>query len=223
MAAIVYDTILTDQADPQQTVYYTSEASADQIAYPSSDTYNIMGPLYLPKIYGKDLTSFELCSSGTIAVTVKDVYSFLLDRVDDTVIFQTTGNAPLNLSSGDNASVLIDGQNSNVDVMAANAVSLAAAVAVSLSAAGSAASILLDGAASNIVISASNDVTQTASKDFNIWGEKPIIVLPGYDVYVGGRHDGMMEGSILTEIKNRTRRHLGAPLIILSYIIIYIL
>ena len=40
----------------------------------------------------------------------------------------------------------------------------------------------------------------------------PIIVLPGYDVYVGGRHDGMMEGSILTEIKNRTRRHLGAPL-----------
>ena len=170
MAAVVYDQILTDQADPKQTVYYTADAVADQIEYPTSDTYNIMGPLYLPKIYGKDLTSFELCSSGTIAVTVQDVYSFLLDRVDGAVVFQTTENAPLNLSSGDNASVLIDGQNSNVNVLAANAVSLAAA--------GSAASIFLDGAASNIVLTASNDVTQTASKDFNIWGEK---------VYINGK------------------------------------
>ena len=42
----------------------------------------------------------------------------------------------------------------------------------------------------------------------------------GFDLYVGGRHDGIMQptsddddaGPILTEIKNRTRRHMGVPL-----------
>ena len=45
---------------------------------------------------------------------------------------------------------------------------------------------------------------------------EPIVRMPGFDVFVGGRHDGLMtdaEGhEILTEIKNRTRRHMGVPL-----------
>lgn len=44
----------------------------------------------------------------------------------------------------------------------------------------------------------------------------PILEIDGFDVYVGGRHDGLMKDAegheILTEIKNRTRRHLGVPL-----------
>ena len=33
-----------------------------------------------------------------------------------------------------------------------------------------------------------------------------------YDVFLGGKHDGMMEDGTLTEIKNRMNRFLGAPM-----------
>jgi hypothetical protein len=40
----------------------------------------------------------------------------------------------------------------------------------------------------------------------------PLGTLPGFDVFVGGRHDGIMDDcACVTEIKNRVRRHLGVP------------
>jgi hypothetical protein len=36
--------------------------------------------------------------------------------------------------------------------------------------------------------------------------------LPGFDVFIGGRHDGIMDDrDCVAEIKNRVRRHLGVP------------
>lgn len=45
---------------------------------------------------------------------------------------------------------------------------------------------------------------------------RPLFEIDKFDIYVGGKHDGLMKDedghATLTEIKNRTRRHLGVPL-----------
>ena len=162
--SLAYDTILTDRTIPNTPVFYTSMAASNLIEYPASDTYNVMGPLYLPKIYGKDLTAFELASSGTIAVTIKDVYSFDLDRPDaNTVLFQTKNDDRLLLASSSNAAVLIDGINSLVAITASNEISLAAS---------NTAFVVIDGASKNLDVSACNNVTQVAGQDFNIWADR---------------------------------------------------
>ena len=171
---IPYDPIgvQTDRNIPKMAVNYTDGAAIDGLSYPTSDTYNVMGPLYLPKIYGKDLSVFELASSGSIAVTLKDVYAFLLDKdlTTGTVTFQTTENAALNLSSGSNAAVVIDGLGSNI--------SIASASDIWMNAGGSNAFVTLDGAGSNIFVGAASNITETAAQDFNIWGKR---------VYINGK------------------------------------
>lgn len=178
--SLAYDTILTDRNDPQQGVLYTSSAAADSLVYPTSDTYNVMGPIYLPKVYGKDLTSFEIASSGKIAVTLQDIYSFDLDRTADTVLFQTKNDDKLQLTSGSNASIVIDGPDALVSISASNQV---------LMNAGDKSYFALDN--SNIVASACNGVTATAGEDFNIWGKKVYI---NGKLVSGGSNDAMFFG-----------------------------
>lgn len=164
----LYDPIQTDRTNPKASVYYSANASGE-LTYPQADTYNVMGPLYLPKIYGKDLTAFELASSGKIAVTLSDVYSFDLvrDTATNTVNFQTQQNDQLTLGSGSNAAVNIAGASSNVWITASNAISLLSA--------GSNASLVVGGAASNVDLHAKNNVTAIAKNDFHIWGSNVYI------------------------------------------------
>ena len=160
--SLVYDQIYTDLAIPKKDVSYTAQAAVDGISYPASDTYTAMGPLYLPKVYGKDLTAFEIASSGIIAVTLKDVYAFDLDMPDaHTVAFQTTNNSALLLSSGSNAAVTIDGQNSNVSIAALKNVTAAASSALTLTASNN-VSLTLDGTLSNATLSALKNVSASA-------------------------------------------------------------
>lgn len=58
--------------------------------YPLQDTFNTSATLHLPRIYGKDLTAFEIASSGKIAVTLSDVYSFDLERRGESNVFLQT-------------------------------------------------------------------------------------------------------------------------------------
>lgn len=83
-------------------INYKTQGDFDTLQYPPSDTYSILGPLYLPKVYGKGLSTFELASSGTIAVTLRDVYAFDLEMPENTntVKFNTRDNKELNLASG---------------------------------------------------------------------------------------------------------------------------
>ena len=48
--------------------------------YPDFQTVSTFGPLYLPQIYGSNMSSFELASSGSIALTARDVTSLMMDR-----------------------------------------------------------------------------------------------------------------------------------------------
>lgn len=60
--------------------------------YPQSNIVDVLSTVYLPRIYGKDLSAFEIASSGKIAVTLSDIYSFDLERRSDSnVVFQGIG------------------------------------------------------------------------------------------------------------------------------------
>ena len=57
---------------------YTSGSPA--VTYPEPDMYNVFGPIWLPRVYGKDLSMFEVASSGTIALTLNDIHSLDFER-----------------------------------------------------------------------------------------------------------------------------------------------
>ena len=70
MSVVTYDQI-TNSAD---LINYI-QGSTNLYMYPDSNTTTVSGPIWLPKIYGKDLTAFEIASSGKIAITINDVHS----------------------------------------------------------------------------------------------------------------------------------------------------
>lgn len=73
--SVTYDT-LTNSTD---TIQYTLNATN---TYMDSNFVSTFGPIWLPRIYGKDLTAFEIASSGKIALTVNDVHSIDITRAD---------------------------------------------------------------------------------------------------------------------------------------------
>jgi hypothetical protein len=84
--------------------------SNNEIGYPSADTYNVFGQLYLPRIYGKDLSGLEIASSGKVAISLYDEHVFDLNKVDRTVVIETLSNNGIKLQAS-NASIYLDGSN----------------------------------------------------------------------------------------------------------------
>ena len=66
----------------QNPINYTTPSTSPPlgIVYPETGFYNTMGPIYLPRVYGSNLTTFEVGSSGTIAYTLFDVHSLDMSR-----------------------------------------------------------------------------------------------------------------------------------------------
>ena len=67
-----YDYLL---GDLQNAIKYIDGAPATDM-YPHSNLTSVFGPIWTPRIYGKDLTSFEIASSGAVAISLKDIHSF---------------------------------------------------------------------------------------------------------------------------------------------------
>lgn len=76
--------------------------SANAGLYPEADTISILGPVWLPRIYGKDLTAFEIASSGKIAITINDVHSLDISKVGQLTTLSTKSNDSLeyNVNAG---------------------------------------------------------------------------------------------------------------------------
>lgn len=113
---------------------YTSNAS-DTNLYPDSNTAFIAGSIWLPRVYGKDLTAFEIASSGRIAVTLNDVYSLDITRSNyiNTLNFvntvsTTTSNSSLELSASSsgpsNIYVRLDAYSNNIQMSAPSNINL---------------------------------------------------------------------------------------------------
>lgn len=76
--SVAYDTITGDT----ELISYVSSSAPNYGIYPTSNVVAVTGPMWLPKVYGKDLTAFEIASSGKIALTISDVHSLdLYNRV----------------------------------------------------------------------------------------------------------------------------------------------
>lgn len=120
---------------------YTSNALDTQL-YPDSNNVSVFGPLWLPRVYGKDLTSFEIASSGKIAITINDVHALDIANFD--------GKTQLAAKADDSFEIAVS---SNSMVMTFDATSNDITI---LSAKGD----------TNIV--ASNDVSFTSSNDVNV-------------------------------------------------------
>ena len=115
MATTVYDSLSGDNT--QQVTL----AAGSTLGYPSSNLYNVFGPVYLPKIYGKDLSAFEIASSGKVSITLHDTYAFDLDRnvADQTSFLQTIPGDSFVLKDGNSkVAVKLDANLHNLELTA---------------------------------------------------------------------------------------------------------
>ena len=126
--SVTYDRI-TNSTD---VISYVSNPSYTNM-YPDSNTISIYGPLWLPRVYGKDLTAFEIASSGKIAITVSDIYSLdlsngLYNGASGTVF--TTLSAKSNYSfemmaNNRDVRVTMDSYSNDISIYAASNIMLA--------------------------------------------------------------------------------------------------
>jgi uncharacterized protein (DUF2345 family) len=76
--SVTYDKI----TNSLETIDYILGANNTSL-YMDSNALSIFGPIWLPRVYGKDLTAFEIASSGKIAITLNDIHA--LDVSQSTV------------------------------------------------------------------------------------------------------------------------------------------
>jgi len=101
--------------------------------YPDSNTISIYGPVWLPRVYGKDLTAFEIASSGKIAITINDLYSLdisnsLYNGVSGTTLstIQTKSNYSFELTANSReVRLTMDSYSNDVLVYAASNIRMA--------------------------------------------------------------------------------------------------
>lgn len=99
--------------------------------YPDSNSVNIYGPIWLPRIYGKNLTAFEIASSGKIAITINDIHS--LDVLNSTysnltgtsngilTTFNTKSNYAMEMMTNNrDMKMLMDSYNNTMSLYAAS-------------------------------------------------------------------------------------------------------
>uniref|UniRef100_A0A6C0BEN4 Uncharacterized protein n=1 Tax=viral metagenome TaxID=1070528 RepID=A0A6C0BEN4_9ZZZZ len=96
--AVVYDNITNSMS----TIDYIPNTYMASNPYVDSNFITTFGPIWLPRIYGKDLTAFEIASSGKIALTINDVHSIDISRSNNTNTIGSYSNTSLELMAGDN-------------------------------------------------------------------------------------------------------------------------
>ena len=117
--SVLYDTLV---GSANAEVFVTSTST---LGYPASNLYNVFGPVYLPRVYGKDLSAFELASSGKISVTLSDTYVFDLERnaAIQTTLFSAVPGESLQFllgSDSNDVSITFDASSNNLALTASN-------------------------------------------------------------------------------------------------------
>ena len=159
MASVVYDSIWGSTTESN---YYTAGAT-DTSLYPDSNNISIFGPLWLPRVYGKDLTNFEIASSGKISITINDVHSLDFSKTGRVTKLQAKSNDSfeINVSSNQmyfnfdattNDITLVSDQGGSTRLYSSNEI------------------IFL--ASNNVKLTASNDFFAQASNDVSIKANK---------------------------------------------------
>lgn len=126
--SVTYDALLNDT----QLIQYTLAAQSTNL-YPDSNTIAITGPIWLPRVYGKDLTAFEIASSGKIAISLNDIHTVDITRsnyVDasnykNSIVSQSNYSLDLQANAGD-LQIMLDAYSNDMRLYAASNVSLTA-------------------------------------------------------------------------------------------------
>ena len=149
--SVTYDTLLSDT----QLIQYTATAPNTNL-YPDSNTIAITGPIWLPRVYGKDLTAFEIASSGKIAISLNDIHTVDISRSN----YVNSSNYKNSIVSQSNYSLGLQANGGDVDIMLdaySNEMRLYAASNISLTA-----------DSGNMSFTAANDMTVTVSNNYTI-------------------------------------------------------
>jgi len=119
-------------------IMYNSISAPDTIgpSYPDPTYYTTLGPVYLPRIYGSNLSTLEVGSSGTISYTLYDVHSLDMTRnsITNTVAMNTptaTDSFQINVANC-NMSMTMDAKSNNVNIYGSNSVNLSSSNQINL-------------------------------------------------------------------------------------------
>jgi hypothetical protein len=125
-----------------------------QIAYPDDEIINIFGPIYAPRIYGKDLTALEIASSGSVTIALNDVHALDLWNSGNTTYMTSLSNNSLKFVVGKESNSTLAFSTSNYDITAYSQSNYAATACNDIN--------LL--AHHNVLLTASNNWTSKAQK-----------------------------------------------------------
>ena len=117
MATTVYDSLSGDASKSMNLL------ASSTIGYPSSNLYNVFGPVYLPRIYGKDLSAFEIASSGKVSITLQDTWALDIDRniaASNTFLQTIPGDSFTLMANSNQISVKLDATTNNLNLTASN-------------------------------------------------------------------------------------------------------
>jgi len=141
-----------------ETIDYKAAPSNVEI-YPDNSNVTILGQVWLPRIYGKNLTAFEIASSGKISITVNDIHSMDILSSNVNGIFTNRFAAKSNYSmefytQNNETRLFMDGSNKNVSLSANQTVAV------------SACNNVLDlSSGSNILLTATDDLVGRATNN----------------------------------------------------------
>lgn len=155
-------------------------SDASTVGYPMPDMRTVFGEVYLPRVYGKDLSTFEIASSGTISVTLQDAHALTLDGNAEEVHIRGAGsNTAVQLDSGATALRMEGASNlialsapSNVSIRAGDASSMATHTRCTLS-------------GSDVDFWAPHDFVINAGNDIVLKGTKLVIDVEEMDIKYG--------------------------------------
>lgn len=180
------------------TIPMNYDVGAGDVVYPSPDMVSVFGPIYAPRIYGKDLTSFEIASSGAVSIALEDTQSFLLTRdvANSNVMINTLSNDSFGIyTNNSNMYLVFDSTsnnatlygNSNVNIIADSNLNITAADQLNLTGNSfnlSIASTLEFNSGQDIIFSASNDVITNANSNITMTASNSMTTTVGNDYII---------------------------------------
>lgn len=102
MSGDVYSKFMTSGS---HNLKYTTPPSPSRITYPKDiEAVGVLGPIFVPSLYARDLDNLEIGSSGSIALSVMDKYTLSITKnAANTTVLKSVDNSPIDIIPGDSA------------------------------------------------------------------------------------------------------------------------
>lgn len=158
--------------------YSVKVYSNNDVGYPNADDhYDVFGTMYLPRVYGKDLTTFEIASSGNIAITLYDKHVLDIDRDSNssTTYIRAIEGESLELSAdSNNVWMRLDGSNQTFELFSSNQIIFTACNGIDFGA--SSGNVTYSSDTGDLVFFARSNVNMTSCNDVYITAYRDIIL-----------------------------------------------